>query len=89
LKNEYGGKTDDSEMKVEGEIKMPDLKEALRLAVKVLNKTMDATATTSDKLELFTMTFEDGECVHKVLSAQETQKVIDDVAAESSSAGDA
>lgn len=89
LKNEYGGKMDDSEMKVEGEMKMPDLKEALRLAVKVLNKTMDATATTSDKLELFTMTLEDGECVHKVLSAQETQKVIDDVAAESSSAGDA
>jgi 20S proteasome subunit alpha 3 len=89
LKNEYGGKADDSEMKVEGEIKMPDLKEALRLAVKVLNKTMDATATTSDKLELFTMTLEDGECVHKVLNAEETQKVIDDVAAESSAAGDA
>lgn len=89
LKNEYGGKADESEMKVEGEIKMPDLKEALRLAVKVLNKTMDATATSSDKLELFTLSLEDGECVHKVLNAEETQKVIDDVAAESSAAGDA
>lgn len=88
LKNEYGGKEDssDTEMKVEGEMKMPYLKDALKLAVKVLNKTMDATATSSDKMELFTMTLEDGECVHRVLSAEETQKVIDDVEAETASA---
>eukprot|EP00553_Chaetoceros_curvisetus_P006753 CAMPEP_0204625584 /NCGR_PEP_ID=MMETSP0717-20131115/11339_1 /ASSEMBLY_ACC=CAM_ASM_000666 /TAXON_ID=230516 /ORGANISM="Chaetoceros curvisetus" /LENGTH=273 /DNA_ID=CAMNT_0051641329 /DNA_START=63 /DNA_END=884 /DNA_ORIENTATION=+ len=98
LKNEYGPKSDDSgdndeEMKVDASteqesMKMPDVNEALRLAVKVLNKTMDATATSPEKMELFAMTVENGECVHKILNKEETQKVIDDVEAEGASAGD-
>eukprot|EP00979_Chaetoceros_neogracilis_P003693 scaffold656_cov271-Chaetoceros_neogracile.AAC.3 len=94
LKNEYGSSSaeeKEGEMKVEGvaeEIAMPDINEALRLAVKVLNKTMDATATSPEKMELFCMTLKDGACVHKIMSKEETQKVIDEVEAESSAAGD-
>lgn len=102
LKNEYGSsstaataakESEGEEMKVdtsaaEEEISMPDVEEALRLAVKVLNKTMDATATSPEKMELFAMTLEDGECVHKILSKEETQKIIDEVEAESASTGD-
>lgn len=97
LKNEYGVKKEDStseEMKTDeeeksDEISLPDVKEALQLAVKVLNKTMDATSTSPDKMELFSMSLdEDGNCVHKILSADETKKVIDEVEAETAAAGD-
>lgn len=99
LKNEYGKKEDEEgKEKEEGKeststtdeaITMPDIHEALRLAVKVLNKTMDANATSSDKMELFCMTLDkDGQCIHKILNAEETQKVIDDVAAEAAPSGD-
>jgi 20S proteasome subunit alpha 3 len=74
----------------EGET-IPDLQEALKLAVKVLNKTMDGTtaAAAAEKMELYTMSLnEDGECVHKILNKTEAQKVIDDVEAEAASAGD-
>lgn len=69
---------------------IPDVKEALRLAVKVLNKTMDGTAASADKMELFTLTLKDGtkECVHHILTSQESQKVLDEVAAEAASSGD-
>jgi len=91
LKNEYGTTKDGEEMKTEQdeEVSMPDVSEALRLAVKVLNKTMDATASSSDKMELFTMSLDaDGKCVHKILNSEETQKVIDEVDKESETAGD-
>lgn len=96
LKNEYGStKKDEEDEKMKGEdeeqkeAEMPDAKEALRLAVKVLNKTMDANATSPDKLELFCMSLnDDGECVHNILSAEETQKVIDEVTAEDAPSGD-
>ena len=99
LKNEYGKKEDEEgKEKEEGKeststtdeaITMPDIHQALRLAVKVLNKTMDANATSSDKMELFCMTLDkDGQCIHKILNAEETQKVIDDVAAEAAPSGD-
>ena len=83
-------KVDTSEEQQEQEaMTMPNVNEALRLAVKVLNKTMDATATSPEKMELFAMTLDDdGKCVHKILNKEETQKVIDDVEAESASAGD-
>jgi len=100
LKNEYGAKKEDEgedekmkgeeeEEKEEAEVSMPDVKEALRLAVKVLNKTMDATASSPDKMELFCMTLdEEGECSHKILSGAEAQKVIDEVEAEAAPSGD-
>ena len=72
----------------EGEI--PTVEEALKLAVKVLNKTMDGTtsAAAAEKMELYTMTVEDGVCAHNILNKTEAQKVIDAVEAEAASAGD-
>lgn len=69
---------------------IPNVQEALRLAVKVLNKTMDGTGSAaSEKMELFTMTLDDNkECVHHILTKKEAQEVIDQVEAESASAGD-
>lgn len=67
----------------------PSVEDALKLAVKVLNKTMDGTAASTEKMELFKMTLNDeGECVHKILSKEEAQAVVDAVAAESKSEGD-
>ena len=86
LKTEY--KTGE-EGKEEGSI--PDVQEALKLAVKVLNKTMDGTtaAAAAEKMELYTMAKgENGECVHHILSKEEASKVIEAVDAESASAGE-
>ena len=103
LKTEYGAKPksdddDDAPEKMETEedpaeeeIRVPDVTEALRLAVKVLSKTMDGTVPSPEKMELFTMTLaEDVEgCVHHILTEEESKKVVDDVEAEAASAGDA
>merc|ERR1712224_338577 len=70
---------------------IPDVEEALKLAVKVLNKTMDGTtaAAAAEKMELYTMTKDDnGRCIHHILNKDEASKVIDAVEAESASAGD-
>ncbi|KAI2501744.1 Proteasome subunit [Fragilaria crotonensis] len=68
---------------------IPTTDEALRLAVKVLNKTMDGTAASAEKMELFKMTLgPDGQCVHHILTQAEAQVVVDQVSAESASAGD-
>lgn len=94
LKTDYGSKKDDGdEMKTDDdkpeEIKLPDVAEACRLAVKVLNKTMDGAVASAEKLELFTMTLdEDGNCVHKILNEVEAKAVISQVEAETSSSGD-
>ena len=82
LKAEY--KTDGDEEEV------PNVQEALKLAVKVLNKTMDGTTTAgaAEKMELYTMTLESGGCVHHILNKEEAQNVIDAVEAEAASAGD-
>ncbi|KAL3815911.1 hypothetical protein ACHAXA_005759 [Cyclostephanos tholiformis] len=103
LKTEYGvsrreeGGGDGDEMKTDDDddadpsdaIEMPDVAEACRLAVKVLNKTMDGAAASAEKLELFTMTLdENGKCVHKILSREEAKAVIAEVDAETASAGD-
>lgn len=69
--------------------KLPTLQEALKLAVKVLNKTMDATAASSEKMELFVMTRDsDGDCVHKILTDDESSKVVKEVEAEAAASGD-
>jgi 20S proteasome subunit alpha 3 len=69
---------------------IPNVQEALRLAVKVLNKTMDGTgAAAGEKMELFTMKLnEKGECVHHILSQSEAQEIFDAVEAEAAAAGD-
>lgn len=85
-------KTDEEEKKddAEEEVEMPTVAEALRLAVKVLNKTMDGAVASKDKLELFCMSLDkEGDCVHKILTAAEAQEVIKEVEAEAASAGDA
>lgn len=76
---------------MEDEPEIPDLQEALRLAVKVLNKTMDGTGSAaSEKMELFTMTLDENKgCVHHILTKTEAQEVIDAVDAEAASTGDA
>jgi 20S proteasome subunit alpha 3 len=69
----------------------PTVQEALKLAVKVLNKTMDGTgAAAAEKMELFTMTLDENkEVVHHILTKQQAQEVIDAVEQEAASAGDA
>jgi 20S proteasome subunit alpha 3 len=80
-------KMDDSD---ETAAAIPNVQEALKLAVKVLNKTMDATsAAAAEKMELFTLMLnEKNECVHHILTKAETQAVIDAVEAESAASGD-
>lgn len=54
---------------------IPTTDEALRLAVKVLNKTMDGTAASAEKMELFKMTLgADGGCVHHILTQAEADR---------------
>ena len=69
---------------------IPDMEEALKLAVKVLNKTMDGTGSAAaEKMELFTMRLDDKkQVVHHIMTKKEAQKVIDDVETEAASAGD-
>lgn len=67
----------------------PNVQECLKLAVKVLNKTMDGNASANEKMELFTMTLdENNKCVHHILTADEAQAVLDQVEADAASAGD-
>jgi 20S proteasome subunit alpha 3 len=70
---------------------IPTVQEALKLAVKVLNKTMDGTgAAAAEKMELFTLMLSDrNECIHHILTKKEAQAVIDAVEAEAATAGDA
>ena len=94
LKTDYGTKKEgDDEMKTDEaagpEIEMPNVAEACRLAVKVLNKTMDGAVASPEKLELFVMSLdEDGKCVHKTLTEEEAKAVIAEVEAETAAAGD-
>lgn len=60
----------------------------LKLAVKVLNKTMDSTTPTPEKMEFTTITRVNGKIVHKILPDEETGKILKEVAAEVSSQGD-
>jgi 20S proteasome subunit alpha 3 len=90
LKTEYlKGDDKKGEEKTEEEV-IPDMEQALKLAVKVLNKTMDGTgAAGAEKIELFTMTLDDkGQVIHHILTKEETQNVIDAVEQETAPAGD-
>lgn len=93
LKTDYQKEAEGEEMKTDdedGKDSMPTVEEALRLAVKVLNKTMDGTgAAAAEKMELFTMTLSEEQKVkHRILTKAETQAVIDAVEQESAAAGD-
>ena len=72
------------------EPQIPDIQAALKLAVKVLNKTMDGTgAAAAEKMELFTMTLDENQnVVHRILNKAETQAVVESVEQEAASAGD-
>ena len=89
LKSDYQ-KKQEGEMTEQDEPEIPDLQEALRLAVKVLNKTMDGTGSAaSEKMELFTMTLDENkQCFHHILTKEEAQEIIDAVDAEAASSGD-
>ncbi len=92
LKSEYGKAASGEEMKTDDdEERLPTVQEALQLAVKVLNKTMDGTgAAAVEKMELFTMTLDaEQNVVHHILTKAETQAVIDSVEQETATAGDA
>jgi len=70
---------------------MPDVNEAMKLAVKVLNKTMDATASSPEKMELFVLQLDEnekGSCTHRILSSDETKKLMDEVQSETAASGD-
>jgi len=96
LKTEYGSSKaegDGDEMKTDDDapeqMELPDVAEACRLAVKVLNKTMDGAVASPEKLELFTMHLdEDGNCVHKIFNEEEAKAVIAEVEAETATSGD-
>lgn len=100
LKTEYGKKSssEGDEMKTDEaddsagsaeQIVMPDVAEACRIAVRVMNKTMDGAVASPEKLELFTMSLDkDGNCVHKILNDEESRAVIAEVEAETASSGD-
>ncbi|XP_027048117.1 proteasome subunit alpha type-4-like [Pocillopora damicornis] len=52
------------------------LKDALKLAVKVLDKTLDITKLTPDKVEMSTLTRENGITSIKILKAGEVEELI-------------
>lgn len=69
---------------------IPDVDGALRLAVKVLQKTMDGSGVAaSEKMELFTMTLDENmNCVHHILTNAESQALVESVEAEAAASGD-
>ncbi|CAB9511642.1 Proteasome subunit alpha type [Seminavis robusta] len=89
LKSDYK-KKQEGEMDEDKEPEIPDVQEALKLAVKVLNKTMDGTGSAAaEKMELFTMKLDESKkCVHRILTKEEAQEVIDSVEQEAAAAGD-
>jgi len=90
LKSDYLKNKKEGEMDEDADPEIPDVQEALKLAVKVLNKTMDGTGSAAaEKMELFTMTLDETKtCVHHILTQKEAQDVIDAAEAEGASAGD-
>ncbi|CAM9609353.1 unnamed protein product [Heterosigma akashiwo] len=64
------------------------VEQCLKLAAKVLNKTMDTTTPSPEKMEFFTLQMVDGKVVHKILTDAETAKILEEVQAEVSTEGD-
>lgn len=63
-----------------------DLKAALALAVKVLAKTCDATSLTPDKLDIATVTMQNGRVAYTPMPDSESKKLLDALQAEQASA---
>jgi 20S proteasome subunit alpha 3 len=62
---------------------------ALKFAGKVMNKTMDSTSLSAEKLEFTTVTRNaDGKIVHRQLSNQEVDALLKELEAEKAAAGD-
>jgi len=55
---------------------VPEMKDALTLAVKVLNKTMDTTSPTPEKLEFATVKLVNGEVVYHVMEKDELDAML-------------
>lgn len=53
-----------------------DIKEAQKLAVKVMNKTMDTAGLTSEKLEFAVLTMEDSKLRYRVLEKEEVDSLL-------------
>eukprot|EP00611_Tribonema_gayanum_P021144 TRINITY_DN400_c4_g1_i1.p1 TRINITY_DN400_c4_g1~~TRINITY_DN400_c4_g1_i1.p1 ORF type:complete len:251 (-),score=105.27 TRINITY_DN400_c4_g1_i1:386-1138(-) len=64
------------------------MEDALQLAVKVLNKTMDSTAPSADKMELTTIQRVNDKVVYKVLNDAEVTRVLKLVESQKSTEGD-
>lgn len=65
------------------------LQEALKLAVQVMNKTMDTTTPAPDKMEFYTLSrTESGELKHTILSEEATGALLKEVQATASTEGD-
>uniref|UniRef100_A0A7S2XZ80 Proteasome subunit alpha type n=1 Tax=Fibrocapsa japonica TaxID=94617 RepID=A0A7S2XZ80_9STRA len=62
--------------------------EALELAAKVLNKSMDTTTPSAEKMEFFTLTLKDGQVQHSILPEAETTKILEKVQAAATTEGD-
>jgi 20S proteasome subunit alpha 3 len=57
------------------------LKDALKLAIKVLSKTMDSTTLSSEKIEIATLTLDKGDIVFHILNEQELADLVKEAAA--------
>ncbi|KAE8911150.1 Proteasome subunit alpha type-4-3 [Phytophthora fragariae] len=65
------------------------VEEALAFLVKVMNKTMDSTSPSADKLEFTTVTRNaEGKIVHRQLTQKETDELLQKAAADTASSGD-
>ena len=87
-----GGGGDDAQKKEASKPKLT-VREALKLAVKVLAKTMDTTMFVPEKMEFSTLTLESaaagGEVVHHLLSSAEATALLAEVEADNAAEGDA
>ena len=91
LKNEYRKKEGETDATTnEGLGEKPSVDEGLAMAVKVLNKTMDTTVGSKEKMELFVLTRDEasGKVVNRTLTEDEKAEVIKRVDDEASSSGD-
>ena len=88
LKSEYKKKEEDADE--DAEVPPPTLNEGLKLAVKVLNKTMDNTVGSKEKMEIFVLERDgDGDNLKaRTLTEKEKESVLSEVEAEAKDAGD-